>query len=118
MQEWWEFRGVCSGCRKPLRYGERVHEDPACHSNSIDTSWQSRVNPSNERWRPGYRFKTQKTAKGRTYQCYYGVDRNGQVVFEGGVRVRNEKECVAGWQYQVDAKPLGNWYPGCELEDL
>lgn len=114
MREWWEFRGICSGCKKPVSYGEQWHV--ACSPRDMDTSWQSRVNPSNERWRPGYRFKTTKTTRGRTYNCFYGVDRNGKIEFQGGVRCNKEKETMTDWQKNVDAWPVDNWYPGCELE--
>lgn len=116
VKEWWEFRGVCCGCEKPLDYGAPAHRDEYSVFCQIDTSWQRRVNSSNERWRPGYRFKTTKNSGYRTYQCYYGVDRNGRVEFQGGVRCANEKETVAGWQEKCDALPAGNWFPGCELE--
>lgn len=113
MREWWEYRGVCSGCGKPVLYGEQWHV--ACTPRDMDTSWQRRVNLSNERWRPGYRFKTEKNSGYRTYQCFYSVDRNGCVKFDGGVRARNEAQVMAEWQAEVDAMPAGNWYEGCEL---
>lgn len=115
MREWWEFRGICMGCKAPVEYFPD-YAAACCPGASLDTSWQSRVNRSNERWRPGYVFKTEKNSGYRTYQCYYGVDRNGKVVFQGGVRCKDEKATVAGWQEKVDASPAGNWYPGCELE--
>lgn len=114
MREWWEFRGICKGCAGLVEYGDdRQHV--ACNSY-IDTSWQSRVNPSNARWRPGYIFKTEKNSGYRTYACFYGVDINGRVEFQGGVHCANEKERMAEWQKLCDELPVGNWYLGCELE--
>lgn len=114
MKEWWEYRGICTTCKKPVGYGDLIPEHAG---HTINTSWQSRVNPTNDCWRPGYRFKAEKNSGYRTYACFYGVDINGRIEFQGGVRAANEKAVVADWQEQADALPVGNWYLGCELEN-
>lgn len=108
MREWWEFRGICGECRKRVEYGGKC-----CPGAWFDVSWQARVNPDNVRWAPGYRFKLEKDSGYRTYSCFYGIDRNGKIEFQGGVRARPEQ--VAGVQERYERERHSvNWYPGCE----
>jgi hypothetical protein len=93
--------------------GQRVEYGAKCCAGGLNTSWQARVNPDNVRWAPGYRFKTIKDSGYRHYNCFYGIDRNGNIEFQGGVRA--PKEQIAGIEERYARERLGvNGFPGCE----
>jgi hypothetical protein len=62
---------------------------------------------------PGYRFKAIKDSGYRHYNCYYGIDRNGHIEFQGGVRLPPEQLAGIEARY-LQERPGSNYFPGCE----
>jgi tRNA(Ile)-lysidine synthase TilS/MesJ len=119
-REEWEIRGWCDTCQRHIYL-----PDQWCESGHIiDTSWQARINPLNEKWMPGYRFKMLQSAKTgrsttkmtlRTYHVFLGLDRNGKLEWQGGVKPTPETWAIAEELY-ANSRPGSNYYPGWEYD--
>lgn len=121
--------GVCSVCKELVQGVDmvehtRTHGDARTH---FSMGWQDRVNPDNDRWKPGYRFyasqvsgaATGRKCRGfrhkvsRTYKVYFEIDQDGRLQHTGGVKPTEELVAHLTQLYERE-RPGSNWYPGAE----
>ena len=127
--------GRCMTCNELVyanEWGFDVPEDRRhpCWPGEIDYSLRAVVNPTNERWRPGYTFAMEQASgtrtrhqcrgnhhiRSRTYTVTFQIDHEGVLRHISGPKPLDSVMAAFERQYQRE-RPGSNWYPGADDDD-